>query len=448
MKMQVTVREYARLCTEPVTGSLDRAQVSASAFDWLCTLSESFSRSGASLVQVEGRRSLRLDNYVGVIETPCGTRLEILPKHFEDGDCEMQSRALLRRMIQRALGLPVRQVGAADLELFDAPLSEWVMGRFLQALDRLVKQGVRFGYRRVEEERRFLRGQLNMAAQVRQPPGRQHRFQIRHDLFQPDRPENRLVKLALERVWASTRDADNWRLAHELRSVLLEVPASRRVEEDFRAWSGHRLLAHYQPVKPWCELILNRHMPLAVSGHWRGISLLFPMERLFERYVEAWLRGALHADARLTTQASSRYLCEHKGGRMFQLQPDLLVRQEERQWVLDTKWKRLDGMDRAGKYGLSQSDFYQLFAYGQKYLGGKGEMVLIYPRRGVFTRSLPVFDFGGGLTLRVLPFDLETESLVDAEATTLPLRPSMPMHLRLDPQASHDLSNMLSVRVS
>lgn len=100
MSTLITVREYARLTVDAVEPTLDRAQVSASAFDWLCQQSASFSRAGAALVQVEGRRWLKLDSYVGVLETPCGTRLEILPKHFDSGDCEVQSRALLRRLIQ------------------------------------------------------------------------------------------------------------------------------------------------------------------------------------------------------------------------------------------------------------------------------------------------------------------------------------------------------------
>ena len=116
MKTNLTVREYARLTTSHVpTPDLDKAQVSASAFDWLCELNSRFSKAGAALVQVEDRRWLKLDNYVGVLETPCGTRIEILPKHFEEGDCIQQSRALLRRMIQKSLKLPTREVGATAL---------------------------------------------------------------------------------------------------------------------------------------------------------------------------------------------------------------------------------------------------------------------------------------------------------------------------------------------
>lgn len=423
MKTTITVREYARLTTEPVVASMDRAQVSASAFDWLCKLNASFSSKGASLLQVEGRQWLRLDNYVGVLETPCGTCLEILPKHTEGEDCPVATRALLRKMIQAALNLPTRNAGVAALELYDAPLSEWVMRRFLEELDYLVKRGIRFDYQRVEEERSAIRGQLNLVAQIRQTPGRQHFFQVRHDVFVPDRAENRLLRLAVERICKATQDAANWRLAHELRSLMLEVPVSRLPSEDFRHWRSDRLMAHYQPVKPWCELVLGQHMPLAVMGDWQGVSLLFPMEKIFERYVAAALVKELTSGAKLIAQKASEYLCTHRDSPLFRLEPDLYIQQSKKCWVLDTKWKRLDINAQKGKYGLSQSDFYQLFAYGHKYLpDGKGELILIYPKRSVFATALPVFDFGGGLTLRVLPFDLETAQLVDAMGTSLPMK--------------------------
>lgn len=414
MSPTITVREYARLTTAPVSASsLDCAQVPASAFNYLCELSASFSRSGASLlVQQDGCQALKLDRYVGVIETPCGTRLEILPKHTERDGCREESRELLQRMIQTALELPNRQVGAADLKLFDAPLSEWVMRQFLEALDYLIKRGMRFDYQRVEEEQRFLRGQLNVVAQMRLPPGRQHHFQIRHDIFLPDRPENRLLKRALEKVCSHTQEPGNWRLAHELRSLLLEIPASRDIRQDFKQWRSDRLMAHYQPIRPWCELILGEQSPLSVTGDWRGISLLFPMERLFEQYVEVLLRRQLPAGAELLPQRSSEFLCCHRQRDMFQLKPDLLLEHADRRWVLDTKWKLLDAADREKKYGLSQADFYQLFAYGHRYLPGAGEMLLIYPKTERFPEPLPPFHFSEALVLWVVPFDLDHGHMV------------------------------------
>lgn len=421
---RIVVREYALLTTSHVAQpSLDQAQISRTAFDWLCQLAAGFRRSGAQLLQVDGRQWLRLDSHVGVLESPCGQVIEILPKHHDDGDCEKSARQLLCKLIASALDMPSREVQEAGLQLFDSPLPEWVMRQFLRALEHLLKRGLRFEYQRIEEEQRFLRGQLDVVKQMRQPPGRQHCFQIRHDVFLPDRPENRLLQSALTLVCKTAQDADNWRLAHELAGMLHELPTSRDIRADFRAWRNERLMAHYQPIKPWCELILHRHMPKAVAGEYRGISLLFPMEKLFEHHVGRWLRGQLALGARLTTQASRHALCTHAGDSMFQLQPDLLIEQGKRKWVLDTKWKRLDETDRQNKYGLSQADLYQLFAYGQRYQGGEGDMALIYPVWRGFTSPLPVFEFDVRLRLYVLPFDLDDDQLLCPANVHLPLSP-------------------------
>lgn len=418
---RVSVREHGWLGTEPVPPSLDAAQISESAFNYLCTLSESFSQGGARLVQLGGRRRLKLDNYVGVVQTPCGTVVEIVPKHQAEQDSLASSRALLRKLLLAQLEVPPREVGVAAVQLFNAPLTEWVMQRFLAALDVLLSRGLRFEYQRVNEELPFLRGQLNVTAQLRQPPGRDHRFQVRHEVYSADRPENRLLRLALDCVRHATQDADNWRLAQELSFRLAEVPPSRLVAQDFRAWGSDRLLALYRPIKPWCELILHQQMPLALAGDREGLSLLFPMERLFERFVACWLRDHVLPGLHIRTPASSESLCEHLGSPMFKLEPDILISSHSARWVIDTKWKLLDASMRHEKYGLSQADFYQLLAYGQKYMGGTGRMALIYPRTRQFSQPLAPFDFGGGLGLDVLPFDLDREELLGYERLGLPL---------------------------
>lgn len=411
----VVVREYARLTTDVVEQTLDRATVSQSAFDWLCKLSGQFSRSGARLLQVEDRKWLRWDNFVGVVETPCGTVLEILPKHGEQGaDAESASRDLLKKMLCMALDLPTRVAERAKLEQFRLPLAEWLMKQFVLELDHLVKRGLRSDYRNVEEQQRFLRGQLDLPRQMRQPPGRAHIFNIRHDIFTFDRPENRLLKAALERVGRSTRQPGTWRLAHELAGMMGAIPPSRNVREDFRRWSDERLMAHYQPIRPWCQLVLGEHMPLALKGASRGVSLLFPMEKLFERYVEVQLRKRLRAPCVLKAQARSASLCSHLGRDCFQLRPDLLVLERgAARLVLDTKWKRISGLKGDDHYGLAQADFYQAFAYGHKYLGGSGEVVLVYPRTASFHTALEPFTFSDGLTLHAMPFDLDADVLVE-----------------------------------
>lgn len=311
-----------------------------------------------------------------------------------------------------ALDLPAHTTDKTDIQTYHHSLLEWVMKEFVLSLDHLLKRGLHFDYRHVEEEQRYLRGRLDMNKQLRQPPGRAHIFNIRHDLFLADRSENRLLKSALMRVCGLTQQPDTWRLSHELAGLLAEIPGSRNIAADFRQWRSDRLMAHYQPVRPWCELVLGQHLPLAMRGKTHGISLLFPMEKLFERYVEVKLRWRLPDSYTLTGQAKSEFLCIHQGKKLFQLRPDLLVKRYQKTvLVLDTKWKLLSAADRENKYGLSQGDFYQMFAYGHSYLSGEGDMILIYPKTENFSETLPAFEFSANLRLWVTPFDLEKDEM-------------------------------------
>nr|WP_281251579.1 hypothetical protein [Photobacterium proteolyticum] len=74
------------------------------------------------------------------------------------------------------------------------------------------------------------------------------------------------------------------------------------------------------------------------------------------------------------------------------------------------------------KYGISQSDMYQMFAYGHKYLKGTGTVYLIYPKHEHFNQPLPAFRFDDELTVRVIPYDLikDESALIDQVLTMLP----------------------------
>jgi len=176
-------------------------------------------------------------------------------------------------------------------------------------------------------------------------------------------------------------------------------------------------MEHYAEALSWAKLILEEASPLTGSGSHRTPSLLFPMEAVFEAFVAKHLARQLSETFTLKTQARHHALVTHKGLGWFWLKPDFLVTDAQSNLlVLDTKWKMIDASKANGadKYGLSQADFYQLHAYGRSYLGGKGDVVLIYPRTKEFSQPLPVFEFpkGEGLRLWVLPFCLDNNKLV------------------------------------
>jgi 5-methylcytosine-specific restriction enzyme subunit McrC len=408
----IIVREYARLTTEPGYGGMDCHSVSQEIFSFLRDFAARFSKSGVPLLHVEGAASVRLDNHVGVVQLPGGDVLEIVPKHTAAPVNVESARAVLIKILGTVTDVRPRTADVVDIALVKRPLHEWVMSRFLQELDVLVKRGLKFDYHELEEERPFVRGRIDVARQMRQSPGRLHLVHVRHEEFMPDGAENRLLRSALRRVRLTTRDPGNWRLANELSARTAEIPESGNTLLGMKRWRTGRLLAHYAAIRPWCELVLGTMMPLAQRGTWEGLSMLFPMDVLFEKYVAVQLQRQLQPTFHLKRQSTLHSLCEHDGGWMFQLEPDLLVRGGGSCWVLDTKWKLIDETNRNDKYLIAQADVYQMFAYSHRYIEGDGQLFLIYPRSPKFQSALPEFIFGSNLRLHVVPFDLEHDRLI------------------------------------
>ncbi|MRT38727.1 restriction endonuclease [Acinetobacter sp. RIT698] len=389
MSELITVREYAYIsvmyagCPE---STIDHAYISTSAFDNLCELSASFSKQGAKIFELAGRRKLKLDQYVGIIETKCGTRIEILPKHIDKAIGESiesvveNERELLKKMLRVSLHLPYRDVGEASLNRFKQPLHEWIIEQFLYNFEKLIQRGLRFDYQRIQEEQKYLRGQLQHVKHMRQPPSKKHIFHIEHDVYEVNRPENRLIKTALDVVCKKTRSSKNWKLAQELRLMTGEIPKSQNISQDFKQWQSGRLLALYTDIKPWTELILSEYMPVSAQGDWRGMSLLFPMEKLFEHYVAYHLRRELK-DWEVRTQVSSQHICLYNDKPIFRLRPDIYIQHKQKNLkiILDTKWKLLDQHNRSGRFGFKDGDIQQMFAYSHYYLEHASEVILIYP---------------------------------------------------------------------
>jgi 5-methylcytosine-specific restriction enzyme subunit McrC len=191
------------------------------------------------------------------------------------------------------------------------------------------------------------------------------------------------------------------------------IPESRKPEQDFAMWQDNRLMQHYRAIRPWCELIIQRLNPTTQVGKNAGISLLFPMEKLFEDYVAKVLKKQFPG-WKLTTQVQHQHLCKHKEQSWFRLKPDLCLEKQDTRIIMDTKWKLLNSNhdDKKRKYNLKESDFYQLFAYGHKYQDGAGDMVLVYPKHPDFGQPLPCFKLGDNMKLWVMPFDLESKQLI------------------------------------
>ena len=411
-----TIFEFDKLVEEK-TGAVGLS-VPPRIFTWLdaqCLSSDDDTPSWLKLTQLNGQRAIQVTSYVGVIRAPCGFQIEVLPKTGKHTSPD-EARALLIQMLKCLVGFRHLKSANADLIAERMPLLEVFIQQFLLAVASLVKRGLRSDYVARQDNLFALRGRLLVSQQITQNLIRRDRFFTEHDEFSQNRPENRLIHTALRYVLTMCRSQENQRVARELSFIFAEVPLSVEVALDIQRIRLDRGMGYYESALDWAKLILLGLSPISGKGKHHAPSLLFPMEALFEAYVEKHLARQLRGDFVLKPQASSQHLVAHEEQRWFRLKPDLLVKQKQStRMVLDTKWKLLDAAKKNGreKYQLSQADFYQLFAYGHHYLDGTGDIVLIYPQTDAFNQPLPVFDFPKaiGMRLWVVPFCLKTRQI-------------------------------------
>ena len=422
MDTTIVIREYAVLQRgeQIANPNLNQADIPASAFAWLERKAEDPNWKG--ILKFKNANTLQVKQYVGYIQTSCGLGIEILPKNTLDQPQQSedhcnQARTILWNLLQKGLKLSVKHTDIAHLNIRKQPVHEWIFAQFLQELKTLVLRGIRNDYLQVEEESRFIRGQLDIDRQIRnQATCRKTHFHIRHDVYQPNRLENRLLATALRLIARCSRDPQNLQWAHELNVYFADIPNEPITAQVWERWDGSRLMQHYATIKLWCQLILNSHNPEYLQGRSQGMALLFDMNMLFEKYVTHCLEDLYQ----VKSQPSSQYLLEsERQQKLFKLKPDLILNQN---MVGDCKWKLLDithplDSDKT-HFSISHSDLYQLVVHGLHYLPQQqGKLVLFYPDHAGFKQ--PVYfklPYNPHVQLAVIPFPLNWD---EASKTTI-----------------------------
>ena len=423
------IKEYGYLLNGQKHGCGDNyCGIPESAFTYLFEYLQDKSKSDSiesfiKLTTYKRQVAMKVQNYVGVVQSPCGAQIEILPKIYSQENHELSVehvRAQLLKMLSTLRDSPFKGAGRASL--FDAkmPLLDIYAALFLGLVGELIKRGVRSDYIKIRKNVSFLKGRLLVAEQLRRNTHHPERFYTEYQEYQFNRPANRLIKTTLALLLQSSTNIRNQRLAREYSFVFDEVPSSLDVDQDFQRVKTDRSMGHYKDVLSWCKVLLKGHGPTASAGEFSTLTLLYPMERVFENYVAYCLRKSIgeyvpDADG-LKTQVRRQHLVEsHQDKPIFSLRPDLIATNHGQSLVvMDTKWKLLDQVDRSKKYGISQADMYQLYAYGHKYLKGyeRKELMLIYPKTPGFSSALDDFTYEDMFRVRVVPFDLMSGTLL------------------------------------
>lgn len=432
-KTNITVFEYGFLSVGDKAAKDERVNaITHHAFEYLkkCCLCDYSESRFLKLKIVHGMEVLQVQNYAGVILCPDGTQIEVLPKVAKHSDVNPmgdnrssdnksiteRARLSLLMMLKSLKQFRHIETEVASIKKQKMPLMEIFIAQFLTAVNHLIKKGIKSDYVREQSNSPFLKGKLLHSQQLKHNFINRHKFYVEYDAYLMDRAENRLIHSALGKVAGYTQVTKSKKLVQELLFAFDEVPLSTNYKDDFSRIKLQRGMQHYDVPISWARLILQGYSPQSMLGENNAYSLLFPMEAVFESFVAQYLKKKVLHPSTLSAQVQSKSLVTYDAKNYFRLRPDLLITTPGLgSIVLDTKWKLIDMTKPEGenKFGLSQSDFYQMLGYGYKYLHAEGELVLIYPKTSSFQASFEHsfnYDIAGKLRLWLIPFDISHDA--------------------------------------
>ena len=321
---------------------------------------------------------------VGVIACD-GCSIEILPKvGVDQAQTPNAARQQLVRILDTVLALKVGFGQKAPIERQGENLLEVVVRYFADALLLETHRGLPRRYVPHEEDLPSLRGRINVTRQFSVLAVRPDRLASRFDALSSDIPLLQIMSACVRFLMRRTRNQETKRRLGELRFVMSEVSDVPLGSLPWQAVSINRTNYRWKTLFDIAQLLLKRdwqatHRDPEAS---EGLSLLFPMNDLFEGYIDVLLRreASLHNGVEIKAQSGLKNcVTDQATGRgYFQTKPDFLIISGGKvRVVVDTKWKRIDAAAQDAKHGVKQGDVYQMIAYSRLY--DCPELTLLYP---------------------------------------------------------------------
>lgn len=316
-------------------------------------------------------------NYVGVITMADGTTIEILPKLYsvKHQDNDKQSKEILIKMLRTLYNMPSITLQSTNLDIEKMPLFEIFIRMFIDEVLKITRSGLKSSYETLEENVTFFKGKLKFAEHIRKNFVHRERNYISYDAFTVNRPENKVLKTALQFLYLHTRSSKNKTDIKNILAVFEDVDMSLDYKTDLAKIIPDRNTKGYSTALEWAKVFLSGKSFTSFSGSETALALLFPMDKLFECYIASLVKKEMAAsNYKVSTQHTGYYLFDEPK-KTFKIRPDIVISNPDNIFVFDTKWKILD-KDK-NNYNISQGDMYQMYVYQKKYEAKS--VTLLYP---------------------------------------------------------------------
>lgn len=309
-------------------------------------------------------KGIKFNQYVGVIQVD-GLTIEINPKADKDDD-DNKWKGVLLKMLQACGKLKAQSSGGAHVNRQYLNLLEVYFELYLHEVERLVRKGLIKQYRKQSQNTKALKGKLEFAGHIKKNIIHKERFYTTHQVYDSDHFLHQVLQKALTIVSQFTKGSRLQDLANRVQLNFPEVAAKTITAKALNDIQLNRKSSSYNDAIELARLIILNYSPDISSGKEKMLSLLFDMNELWETYILKQLQKAcLGTDIVISGQESKLFWGNNS------LRPDIVLRQGDKTFIIDTKWKRQN------KSSASVNDLRQMYTYCRFWDAEKA--MLLYP---------------------------------------------------------------------
>lgn len=337
---------------------------------------------------------LKTTSFVGVIDIDETLSIEITPKIYNSGeDATAANLRNLFYMLSYSGQFTFPNKRLSSLEAYNGSFFETLIGMFAEELLDKIQNSAHHEYISEQSNRAYLKGKLLLTEHLKINVLSANRFYTQTDDFTANNTLNQTLKYVSKGLYKLTRDASNKKRLRKCLALFDEVDDVRVSHQMASRIHLTRLNKRFENLLMLSKLFLKNQTLVAKSGKHSSWTILIDMNVLFEEFIARALQEGLRTSTyKVVMQGPQkkfvRNIEDDRG--VFTMKPDIsIVRGSEVVRIADTKYKVLNEDDR--KYGVAQSDLYQMFAYSRRY--AVSDITLIYPKtNGVESHTLELPD--------------------------------------------------------
>lgn len=311
---------------------------------------------------------VKFNEHVGVIQVG-PTIIEILPKIDQEIN-EESWRDVLIGMLHTVGELNTQAPTSSNLELKSNTILHLYFKIFITEVEQLVRRGLIKKYHKTENNEFTLKGRLVFNKHIHKNLIHKERFYVNYNTYNKKHILNQIL---LKTLLLLNQINNEPVLNQKISNLLLVFPELQDIKvsnQTFLKIKYDRKSECYKNAINISKLILLNYHPDIKLGRNNVLALMFNMNILWEKFIISSIKKHKEYNTKIKGQ-DKKYFWQAKNGNRSKMIPDIIVENEEKCLVLDTKWKNIHGDNP------SSNDLRQMYVYMNYYEADK--VALLYP---------------------------------------------------------------------